>query len=231
MTQPSNKSVGHSASDIILALADCDVPRVSENTYSHWRPDPDFFCLLCGSAKCEPSCPHRMAQEWVAEHPPTEPDPVLTRAEAAERGLEELGREVGRALVAATLGEQECLADRKDPEHAIVACVLGLKDQISEAERELTSCRAELAQSTAAMICLSQQLDRMRALVAEFEAQEDHEADDPGKLLSKLIRELKVPPAKDKHPARYHTDGCPAVHGTSQSTTTCAVWCKARKAT
>lgn len=231
MTQPSNKSVEHSAPDIVRALADCDVPRVSDNTDSCWRPNPGFFCLLCGSTTCEPTCPHRMALEWVAKHPPSEPDPVLVRAEAAERGLGELGREVGRALVAATLGEQERLADRKDPEHAIVACVLGLKDELFEAERELTACRSELAQSTADTIRLSQQLDRMRALVAEFEAQDDHEADDPGKLLSKLLRELKVSPVKDKQPARHHTDGCPAVYGTSQSTTTCAVWCRTRKET
>ena len=183
---------------------------------------------------------HRLGQRSLANIPgsfvgPLTPDDFehLTqgkaRAEAAERCLEELGREVGRALVAATLGEQERLADRKDPEHAIVACVLGLKDELFEAERELTACRSELSQSTADTIRLSQQLDRMRALVAEFEAQDDHEADDPGKLLSKLLRELNLQPAKSKQPARYHTDGCPAVYGTSQSTTTCAVWCRARK--
>ena len=86
---------------------------------------------------------------------------LKARAETAERGLGELGRAVGRALVAATLGEQERLADRKDPEHAIVACVLGLKDELFEAERELTACRSELAQSTADTIRLSQQLDRL----------------------------------------------------------------------
>ena len=69
MTQPVNKAKDGAASDIVRALADCDVPRVSENTDSNWRPDPAFFCLLCGFAKCEPSCPHRMAQEWVARNP------------------------------------------------------------------------------------------------------------------------------------------------------------------
>ena len=85
-----------------------------------------------------------------------------------------------------------------------------------EAEREPTACRSELAQSTADTIRLSQQLDRMKALVAEFEAQDDHEADDPGKLLSKLLRELKVCQSRTSSPLVITQTAAPVVYGTSQ---------------
>lgn len=49
------------AESIVKALAECEIPRVSENTDNLHRPDPAWYCLLCGDTECAAACPHRRA--------------------------------------------------------------------------------------------------------------------------------------------------------------------------
>lgn len=62
-----------------------------------------------------------------------------------------------------------------------------------------------------------------------------HRSEVPPEVLQAAMRmcerdkaERKARKPDPQPDGRRHTDGCPAVHGTSQSTTECAVWCVAR---